>query len=101
MAQFDVYKNPNPHTNHQIPYLLDMQNNLLKNLKTRAVVPLVANMKPAKYLNLTFEIQGETVTLSMAELAAIPLSALGEYVCSLGEHRDEIIAALDFLITGI
>ncbi len=30
MAQFDVYKNTNPLTNETIPYLLDVQNDILK-----------------------------------------------------------------------
>lgn len=36
-----------------------------------------------------------------AELAGIPRKALGEKVTPLRDKRGEIIAALDFLITGI
>jgi hypothetical protein len=32
MAQFDVYENINEKTNKQIPFLLDIQNDILKNL---------------------------------------------------------------------
>ena len=38
--------------------------------------------------------------MSTAELAGVNLHVLGEKVCSLKEQRNEIIAALDFLITG-
>ncbi|WP_294966157.1 CcdB family protein [Sulfurimonas sp.] len=100
MAQFDVYENQNPRTNEEIPYLLDIQNNILKNLQTRVVVPLVLNMKPANILNQQFEINDLTVTMSTAELAGISLEHLGSLVCSVESKRDEIISAVDFMITG-
>ena len=42
MAQFDVFENPNKETNQVVPYLLDVQADLLDTLSTRIVVPLVA-----------------------------------------------------------
>jgi len=100
MAQFDVYKNPNPKTNEDIPFLLDIQNNLLKDLQTRVVVPLILNMKPAKILNPQFKINDLTVTMSTAELAGISTNNLGSLVCSVEDRRDEIVSAVDFMITG-
>ena len=38
MAQFDVYHNPNPATRKTIPYLLDVQADLLDAMATRVVV---------------------------------------------------------------
>jgi toxin CcdB len=104
MAQFDVHRNPNPDTNRVIPYLLIVQADLLDRLATRAVVPLVlaAEMgKPAQHLNPQFEIEGRTVIMSTAEIAGVPKRALGERLLSLQDQRDGIIAALDFLFTGI
>ncbi|MBI1921196.1 MAG: CcdB family protein [Geobacter sp.] len=103
MAQFDVYENRNPATKKSIPYLLDVQADLLDNLATRAVVPLftVAAMgKAAGHLNPQFKIKRTTVIMSTAELAGVNLNVLGEKVCSLTNDRNEIIAALDFLFTG-
>jgi len=103
MAQFDVYPNPNPETKQTIPYLLDVQADLLNNLATRVVIPLYsvsAMSKAAKHLNPQFSIKRTTVILSTAELAGITVNNLGDKVCSLKEHRNEIIAALDFLISG-
>jgi toxin CcdB len=100
MAQFDVYENLNPKTNKEIPFLLDIQNDLLKNLATRVVVPLVVNMQPAKILNPKFSVKGMQVTMSTAELAGVSLRHLGPCICSLEHKRDEIIAAVDFMITG-
>ena len=103
MAQFDVYHNPNAATNRTIPYLLDIQVDLLDNLSTRVVVPLVAASavgKAIRHLNPEFRIGDVAVFMSTAELAGIPIRALGGKVFSLNEKRNEIIAALDFLLTG-
>lgn len=103
MAQFDVYSNPNPATNRAIPYLLDIQADLLNSLSTRVVIPLYtasAMGKAAKHLNLQFTINQATVIMSTAELAGVAIHNLGDEVCSLKKHRNEIIAAVDFLITG-
>jgi len=103
MAQFDVYENRNPETKELIPYLLDLQADLLDNLTTRVVVPLItvaAMGKAAKFLNPQFKIKRTTVIMSTAELAGVNLHVLGEKVCSLKEYRTEIISALDFLFTG-
>jgi toxin CcdB len=104
MGQFDVYRNPNPHTLEEIPYLLDVQSDLLAGLTTRVVVPLLrANVvgKTAERLNPTFEVQGEKLVMSTPELAGVPVRALGERVASVQGQRGEIIAALDLLFTGI
>ena len=104
MAQFDVYLNPNPNTRKAIPYLLDVQADLLNTLATRVVSPLVLAEEmglPAKQLNPQFKVKGVSVIMSTAELAGIPTRALGDKVASLKDKRDEIIAALDLLFTGI
>ncbi len=103
MAQFDVYLNPNVDTRESIPFLLDVQAELLDMLSTRVVVPLVLaeEMPPARNLNPQFKIKGIAVVMSTAELAGVQNRALGEKVTSLKNKRDEIIAALDLLFTGI
>jgi len=103
MAQFDVYANPNPATKRTIPFLLDIQTDLLNNLTTRVVIPLYkvsAMGKAAKHLNLQLSVKRTTVIMSTAELAGVAVNRLGDQVCSLKEHRNEIIAAIDFLVTG-
>lgn len=103
MAQFDVFENLNEETNQAVPFLLDVQADLLDALSTRVVVPLVAASamgKAIKYLNPQFTIRNTTVFMSTAELAGISIRSLGEKVSSLKDQRYEIIAALDFLFTG-
>lgn len=103
MAQFDIYTNRNPETSQTIPFLLDLQADFLGHLATRVVAPLytpAAFGKAATHLNPSFILQQKTVILSTAELAGVTISSLGDRVGSLKEHRQEIIAALDFLFTG-
>jgi toxin CcdB len=57
--------------------------------------------RPARHLNPVFEVQGEQVVMSTAELAGVPIQALGEKVGALSEQRDAIMRALDFLIAGV
>ena len=40
MPQFDVYRNENPGTCEEFPFLVDVQAELLEELATRVVVPL-------------------------------------------------------------
>jgi toxin CcdB len=104
MAQFDVYLNPNAATRKSIPYLLDVQADLLDTLATRVVVPLILAEEmglAAKHLNPQFKIKGAAVVMSAAELAGVANRSLGDKVASLKNKRNEIIAALDLLFTGI
>jgi toxin CcdB len=100
MAQFDVYENLNEKSKQNIPYLLDIQNDVLKNLSTRVVIPLVITNQSINFLNPKFTINQIDVILSTAELASIPKEILGNKICSLKEKREEIIEAVDFLVTG-
>jgi len=103
MAQFDVYRNTNPASAEHIPYLLDVQTDLLDSLNTRVIVPLeiCGHGKPAETLTPVFEVEATKVMMSTPELAGIHTRHLGEYVTSLAAQRQAIIAALDFLISGI
>ena len=105
MAQFDVYRNPNPASRGRVPYLLDVQSGLLDTIATRVVVPLcrpqVLSGKPAERLNPAFEIEGRKFYLLTPQLAGVPRKALGEPVTSLAAERRAIIDALDLVFTGI
>ncbi len=105
MAQFDVHKNGNPSSKRRIPFLLDVQTDLLGSLLTRVVVPLakpeVLDGKVASRLNPSFEIDGVRVVMLTPELAGVKTEALGPKVTNLSSSRAEIIAALDIVFTGI
>jgi len=105
MAQFDVYRNPDATSRVRIPYLLDVQSDLLDALTTRIVVPLckpdVLGGKSAERLNPAFDIEGRKFLMLTPELAGVPRKVLGQRVGNLAIHRAEIIAALDIALTGI
>jgi toxin CcdB len=103
MAQFDVYRNPDSRSRRTIPYLLVVQSDLLEDLATCAVVPLVDASrfgKPATRLNPVFTIENTHVVMSTAEIAGIPRRVLSQRSGSLSAQRDAIVAAIDFLIFG-
>lgn len=105
MAQFVVYRNKNPQTRSTVPFLLDVQNDLLDDLETRVVVPLypLSMMKGRTLRTLTpaLEIEGERFVMLTPQIAGIPKSELGAPVARVEQHRFEIISAVDFLLTGI
>ncbi len=105
MAQFDVFRNPNPATRARIPYLLDVQSDLLDPLATRVVVPLckpeVLSGRPAERLNPGFEVEGRKVLMLTPELAGVARQILGERIGNLAADRQAIIGALDLAVTGI
>ncbi len=103
MAQFDVYRNANQSTSELFPFLLDVQNDLLGRLPTRVIVPLsrASNLSwDLSQLNPVFEVAGEKVFMSTADLASMFERNLGEKVVSLQDQRDEILKAVDFLFCG-
>lgn len=105
MAQFDVCTNPNPASAKRIPYLLDVQSDLLSGLATRVVVPLATletlGNKPAQYLNPEFAVDGCRLVMLTQEMAGVPIKRLGTVVTSLAEQRAEIVRALDVVLSGL
>ncbi len=105
MSQFTIYKNTNKDTSKAYPYFMDVQSSLLENLNTRVVIPLtkkkkdnrqypeslcpIININGKKYILLTHQI----TSVSVSFLEAVEISAL--------ENKDEILPAIDFLVTGI
>jgi toxin CcdB len=102
MAQFDVHRNPR---GGEFALLLDVQSDLLASLATRVVVPMASRKRfgarPITRLNPTARVRGTEYVLVFQELAAVPTTALGAPVVSLADRRNELIAAIDLLFTGI
>jgi toxin CcdB len=103
MAQHDVYRNPSPRSRATLPYLLDVQADLLSRLTTRLVVPLArvgVGPKPIQTLNPTLYVEGEAVVLLTEQMASVHTRDLGEPVAKLQAERATIVAALDLIFTG-
>lgn len=105
MPQFTVYRNRNQQTRSNIPFLLDVQCNLLGELNTRVVIPMVLrkSLKTAPMTRLTPEVSfaGKKLVLMTPQLAGIAVKDLGDAAGNLGQIRDNIIDALDLLFTGV
>ncbi|MDQ3566246.1 MAG: CcdB family protein [Pseudomonadota bacterium] len=105
MPQFMLHRNKNPDTKARIPYLIDVQSNLLGDLGTRVVIPVCSSGalkgKVLTTLTPTFELDDGTYVMLTPQLAGISKKELGQEVANLSAYRAAIIAALDFLITGI
>lgn len=105
MPQFAVHRNKNPVTKSTVPYLLNIQSELIDELDTRVVIPLypatALQGNPLKTLTPVFEIEGKQYILMTPQLAGIAKKQLGAQVADLARARNEIIAALDLLISGI
>lgn len=105
MAQFSVYRNQNAATREQFPYLLNVQNDLLDALQTCVVVPLAAATKVGYHvmsrLTPMVTVQAKQYLMMTPQLAGIAKRELGEEIESLADARHDIIAAIDFLLSGV
>lgn len=104
MARFNVYVNPDHETVSVIPYLLDVQADLLGALPSVVVIPLAEmtaiEQRPIRRLNPQFEIEQRIVVALVQDLASVPRRLLKTSVTNLSPQRDEILTALDFLFSG-
>ena len=101
MAQFDIYRIP---SRGGAEFLLDLQDDLVGNLATRVVAPLVRAEQvrlPMQTLNPRIWVSGQPYLLLTNLLAAIPVTALGEVAGTAKSQRNEIIASIDLLFAGI
>lgn len=104
MPQFDVYPNSGASAD-VIPFIVDIQSDLLADLETRVVIPLRRRDKfPVKVLpnRLTpvLMVQGIECVLETPKMAAVPLRVLRPAQTSLADRRAEITGAIDFLVQG-
>ena len=98
MSQFDVFR-----ARDGGELLLDCQSDVLDDLDTRFVVPLLKRTQMRKALtrlNPAFDLNGEEVRMATQGAATIPAKMMGDRVISLADHHHRIVAALDMLITG-
>ena len=99
MPRFDVYPGRGRAT-----FLLDVQSDHLEALPTRTVVPLEPGTGGALpvFLDLTprLDMAGTPVVMVTPLIAAVPRRLLGKPIGNLLDQSDDIIRALDILLTG-
>jgi toxin CcdB len=95
MAQFDVFRLADG------GLVLDCQSSELDEIGTRFVVPLIPPAESAPhnaYLNPSFEVDDEQVSMVTQFAMAIRTRELRRRVGSLASHRDQIVCAIERLI---
>ena len=105
MAQFDVYINPSKKSREAYPYIIDIQNALISDIATRIVIPLgkLSHFRNEKMDSLTpaIEYENEQFILLTPQISSMPANLLKKPVGSVESLRDDIIATIDFAVTGI
>lgn len=104
MAQFVVYANGNPGSSKRVPYVLDLQSDLIDGLGSRLVAPLIPAAR-AKHaigrLMPTFIVDGKPMVMDTAQIASVPQRVIGGRVEDLSSERAAILGALDLLVSGV
>ena len=102
MAQFDVHRNVGK-LKDAIPLVVVVQSAQFDDYRRRVVVPLVRATSTGKIgyarFNPTFRILGMNVVLHPLDIGSVPLEQLGPRVGSLSDDGQQIIAALDELLS--
>jgi len=102
MAQFDGHRNIGKHKD-AIAHVIVVQSSQFDDYRRRVVVPLVRKSAVGKpshaSFNPTFKIRGTPVVLRPLEVVSVLLERLGDVVESLSEDGQQIIAALDELLS--
>ncbi len=100
--QFDVVANPDAEEAAHRPFLVILQSDLVSELSSTVVAPLVPRdrMAGAQRLNPIVSVEGREFWLATHELFAVDRRILRKQVANLAEDRDAIIAALDFVFIG-
>ncbi|MBB3059952.1 CcdB family protein [Microbulbifer rhizosphaerae] len=105
MNQFTLFENTDKDTRKAYPYFLNVQSDLVSVLNSRMVIPVVLASQLEKSaperLCPAFQLGGTEYALLTYQMASAPISMLKKPVVSLDFFRDEIINAIDLLITGI
>jgi toxin CcdB len=82
--------------------VVDVQASLLSDLATRVVIPLlpVDSVRVIRDLNPVVQLNGRTCVVLTQEIAAVPRTILKRKIGDLGAYREDIVRALDILLTG-
>jgi len=105
VSRFDVYVNTNSASKKQYSFLLDVQHAVLSILKTRIVIPLchidTVDGIVMDTLMPTIRLHEQKYVLMTPQITAVPDRMLSKPVGTLEHSRAEVLAALDFAITGV
>ncbi|PBS11576.1 plasmid maintenance protein CcdB [Lysobacteraceae bacterium NML93-0792] len=104
MSQFCVYANADPASRRDVPCWLNVQSDLIDNVESRVVVPLIPAAQAGPLLTRLMPelpVAGKPMVMDTAQITSVPMQMLGRQVADLAGERLRIIEALDFLTHGI
>jgi len=101
MARFDVYNYDSP----PVELVLDAQADLLSELATCVVIPLVSEKAAKKEalpkLKPVINIKGQGYILMTTDIGTVTRASLGNRISNIEEeYRQAVTEALDFLFQG-
>jgi hypothetical protein len=101
LKQYDLYRNKGRGAK-RAPFLLVIQRDAVSGLPTRLVAPVMRLAKEhlLTKLMISVSVENETLYISLPELFAIDRSNLGTYAGNISELHDDIVRAVDMLLTG-
>jgi toxin CcdB len=95
---------PIPRARRALPFVAILQSDLAETGRDRVVAPLAhraAMPTLAGRLIPIVTMENEDYALLVPSLTALPVADLGHVVASLADHRERIVAALDYLFIGV
>jgi len=99
MARFDVYC-----YSKSVPLIIDVQADLLADLKTRVVIPLLpyaqAKQELLPKLKPLIKVKGKNYILMTTDIGVLRVSDLKDSIDNVEDQRQTIVDALDFLFQG-
>lgn len=103
--QFDVYRNPIRETNNMWPYYIIVQNDCYNDLSRRVIMPMMNNkLVPLWQQAIAPKVNNdfETYQLFAPLLTNIDVRKIApaDYICNLRTARNDVIHAIDSLITN-
>ena len=104
MGQFDVFENPIVQARRAYPFVAVLQSDRAETGRDRIVAPLVPRSRlPGTVGRLTphVKVAGVEHVLIVPNLTTIVAADLRESRDQLSAHRNEIVAALDYLFLGV
>lgn len=105
MAQFDVYPNPSKHQRADIPWIVDVQSDLLSGLPTRLVIPLALRTHmpadPPRALCPVLQWEGEVLVALPHMAAPFRTKDLGAPKGSMKSEASTLVGAIDAVLSGI
>ena len=101
MARFDVYKCKS----EAVPLVIDVQADLLSDLSTCAVLPLIPEKQAKKEvlpkLKPIIKIEGVNYVLMTTDIGVVARLSLGKYITNIeNDYRQEVMEAINFLFQG-